>query len=532
MAFGLAVVLASGLASGLVPTISVDVNVSAGTSPFPHVWERAFGSGHALLATRADWQQQLQRCVAEIGLRGVRMHGILDDDMSVTPDGKTYFFHNVDVVFDFLVKQAVRPIVELSFMPCSIAQDKDARVFGNRGGYKGCTSPPTDYNLWYNLIKAFATHLLERYGIGVLAGWQFEVWNEMWGMPYPTAYVPLYNASARALKAVHPALQVGGPSSANLEHVADLLAAATSGDIPLDFLSTHHYPSDPSCSHAEGPNAMRAECFTLDVLESAAVAKNASLPYILSEYKDGLQGGPGTGYGGQHGDTAYAAAFVTHTLPLLTSLDVVSWWTFSDIFEENWMIGRPFYGGYGLLTVDNVAKPAYRAFELLSRAGIRRLDHVAVEDPAPQYMGESTLTAFATLGDARGVGDDLQLFLTNFGPEEGTSPKPWVPSARNVSLRLARAPSRARPGAPSREGRVGAWPTAALLRRIDDNSTAPLAAWMRMGSPSSLTPTQLAELHAVSQTKDTWLPLVIDGERATLQVELPAYGIAHLSIAS
>eukprot|EP01052_Picozoa_sp_SAG31_P044240 SAG31_NODE_7641_length_1632_cov_3.556425_2_plen_87_part_00 len=35
----------------------------------------------------------------------------------------------------------------------------------------------------------------------------------MWGMEYPTAYLPLFNASARALKAVHPTLRVGGPST-------------------------------------------------------------------------------------------------------------------------------------------------------------------------------------------------------------------------------------------------------------------------------------------------------------------------------
>ena len=322
----------------IAPSINVTLDVSGATETFPHNWERAFGSGHALLATRADWQQHLQKCVAEIGLHGVRMHGVLDDDMSVTPDGTTYHWYNVDRVFDFLVAQGVVPIVELSFMPKALALNKDTYAFGNRGGYKGLTSPPADYNQWYDLIKAFGTHLVARYGLGVLSTWQFEVWNEMWGMPYPDAYLPLYNASARALKAVHSALQVGGPSSANLEHVADLIADTAKAKIPLDFVSTHHYPSDPSCSHS-GKHSAKAECFSLDVLESAALAKNASLPFLLSEYKDGLQGGPGTGFGGKHGDLSYAASFVVHTLPRLTSLDVVSWWTFSDIFEENWMIG-------------------------------------------------------------------------------------------------------------------------------------------------------------------------------------------------
>ena len=49
----------------------------AGT-PFPHYWKRCFGSGHAYLGTRADWQQHLQLAVNELGVQGVRMHGVLD----------------------------------------------------------------------------------------------------------------------------------------------------------------------------------------------------------------------------------------------------------------------------------------------------------------------------------------------------------------------------------------------------------------------------------------------------------------------
>jgi len=334
------------------------------------------------------------------------------------------------------------------------------------------------------------------------------------------ADVPLYNASARALKAVHPSLKVGGPSSANLANVADLIAATTTGKIPLDFVSTHHYPSDPSCSDASGgKNSQHAECFSLDVLDSAALAKAAGLPFFLSEYKDGLQGGPGTGFGGKHGDTAYAAAFVMHTLPRLTSLDVVSWWTFSDVFEENWMIGAPFYGGFGLLTVHGVAKPAYRAFQMLAGAGVHRLSAVSIVDPKPQYMNESTLSVLATVGDPRGAGRGLQVFVTNFGPEAGASPSPWVPAARNVSLSLHRAAA------------DGAWPASALLRRIDDSSTAPYDTWARQGKPASLTPAQLAELHAASQTLDSWVPLAVVGETASLTIELPAYGVAHLTVA-
>ena len=173
---------------------------------------------------------------------------------------------------------------------------------------------------------------------------------------------------------------------------------------------------------------------------------------------------------------------------------------------------------YGLLTVDGVAKPAYRAFELLYNAGVRRLRNLEVADTTPQYMNESTVSAFATLGDRFGTGTGLQLFLANFGPEAGASPSPWVPCARNVTITM------------HRDASEGPWPSSGLLRRIDDDSTAPYAAWVQMGKPSSLNPSQLAQLNAKSQIKDEWVALAVQGEVATLTLELPEYGVAHLAV--
>ena len=46
-----------------------------------------------------------------------------------------------------------------------------------------------------------------------------------------------------------------------------------------------------------------------------------------------------------------------------------SYWTFSDIFEENYFPSVPFQGGFGLLNIHGIAKPAYRAFQLLHELG-------------------------------------------------------------------------------------------------------------------------------------------------------------------
>ena len=73
-------------------------------------------------------------------------------------------------------------------------------------------------------------------------------------------------------------------------------------------------------------------------------------------------------------DEPYAAAFVTKTVMEMSGLvDGYSFWTFSDIFAENYFPSAPFHGGFGLLTLRGVPKPTYRAFELLHHLGTELL---------------------------------------------------------------------------------------------------------------------------------------------------------------
>ena len=41
----------------------------------------------------------------------------------------------------------------------------------------GCFYPPTDYDKWGALVKAWATHVKERYP-DAESNWQWELWNE------------------------------------------------------------------------------------------------------------------------------------------------------------------------------------------------------------------------------------------------------------------------------------------------------------------------------------------------------------------
>ena len=96
-------------------------------SGLPHFWEHTVGSDHAPMALRADWQGQMRRAHDELGFRHVRFHGLLCDDVgTLISEGETLFysFFNADRIFDFLLSIGMRPFVELSFMPTTLADRK------------------------------------------------------------------------------------------------------------------------------------------------------------------------------------------------------------------------------------------------------------------------------------------------------------------------------------------------------------------------------------------------------------------------
>lgn len=356
-----------------VPATGIPVvDLTQPPAAFQHFWKRCIGTGHMLLGTRADWQQHLLKARDELGIMGIRGHGLLDDDMSVMPRKGQYEFFNVDTVFDFLHAAKIKPVVELSFMPMALvhcAPENCSYAFNNHGAYKGLRMPPTDFGKWEELITTLAQHFVERYGLEEVATWDFEVWNELWGMDFPHPYMDLYASSAKALKAVSPQLRVGGPATMQVLHVEDFIDAAQAADLPIDFVSTHLYPTDPECpggKHSKLPGNGDPDCFTR-LIHGARNITRKKVPgaeFLITEYNAGLGLKDGLDL-----DAPFGAAFAFRQIAAIQDVDMFSWWTFTDIFEEQWMKSQPFHNGFGLQTIHGVAKPAWRAFQLLKEAG-------------------------------------------------------------------------------------------------------------------------------------------------------------------
>ena len=354
------------------------VDAKAASHPFPHFWEQMFGSGRAILSLRESYRSDLRAVKQITDFNYVRFHGILDDEVGIYSEDSqghpVYNFSYIDQIYDGLLANGVRPFVEISFMPNQLAASHTLQPFW----YQPNVAPPKDWRRWDDLVAAFAQHLVDRYGVDEVSQWYFEVWNEpnldFWaGQPKQETYWELYDHTARALKKVNPRLRVGGPATAQAAWVdAFIRHCARKTDPSWIMFQPMSMPTIPRKT-----SSARKKTF-LGIGWSAAqwikcTARSNRRPcrtcrLIWSEFNASYKNEPDVT------DATYMGPWLADTIRRCDGLvDSMSYWSFSDVFEEQGVVKTPFYGGYGLIAEDDIPKPAFNAFKLLHKLGDERI---------------------------------------------------------------------------------------------------------------------------------------------------------------
>jgi xylan 1,4-beta-xylosidase len=474
------------------PTAAITIDASAPGHPFPHFWEHMFGSGRANLSLRESYRDDLRSVKQITDFEYVRFHGILMDENGVYSEDAqgqpAYNFSYVDQIYDGLLRNGVRPFVELSFMPKQLAA-RDA-IFSF--WYKPSVSPPKDWIKWDDLVYQFTRHLVDRYGIDEVAKWYFEVWNEpnidFWaGEPKQATYFELYDHTAGDIKRVSQRLRVGGPATAQAAWADAFIQHCVQNHVPVDFVSTHVYGND-SAQDVFGTN----EDIPRDQMVCRAVKKvhdqiKASplpdLPLIWSEFNASYKAEPDVT------DALYMVPWLANTIRQCDGLvNEMSYWTFSDVFEEQGVVKQPFYGGFGLLAVGGIPKPSYNAFKLLHLLGDERI----------------ALDADSALVTRRKDGTLVLALWNLFSPGQSGS-------AKTMTLQFKGAAKTRR----------------AYISRVDESHGDPLPAYEKMGSPAYPTAAQLQELR-----KSADLPAAEKRElkNGQLSVMIPPDGLAVIEL--
>jgi xylan 1,4-beta-xylosidase len=177
----------------------------------------------------------------------------------------------------------------------------------------------------------------------------------------------------------------------------------------------------------------------------------------------------------------------------------MSYWSFSDVFEEQGVVKTPFYGGFGLIAEDSIPKPALNAFAMLHELGDRRI----------QVDSDSALATKRSDGT-------IVMALWNYAPPFGTGPTYTPPPAdlgpsRTFTLRLDGVPSNA----------------TGQLWRVDADHGNVLKTYDAMGRPAILTRDQIVKLREAAKPSP---PEQITLKGGSLTVNIPPQGLVVLEV--
>jgi len=346
---------------------------------FTKPWAMCVGSDRVSTMLRAEYWERFDTMREVMPVRYIRCHGLLCDELAVVRrldrDGKqviVYNFTYLDQIFDTMAAHRVRPYVEWGFMPEALASGEQT-VFW----WKGNVTPPKEWGEWADLVTALTRHWIARYGAEEVRQWPFEVWNEpnldgFWKGADQKAYFTLYETTVKAIKAVDAEIKVGGPAiCGGQDHwIDDFLTFVKEKKLPLDNFTRHLYSGEtPKLRTSEIMyQALANPEKPIQELEGvrAQIDKNgfASTPLHITEFNTSWH--PRCPV---H-DTPYNAA---HLARLLAEsgrhAEQLSFWTFSDVFEEDDVPRALFHGGFGMIARHGILKPTFHLFAFFNALG-------------------------------------------------------------------------------------------------------------------------------------------------------------------
>lgn len=383
--------------------LQASVNVTDKAETFAHLWSKCAGAGRANEGLRAGWLEQLKLVKEHCGFEYLRFHGLFHDDMFVYKEvngNPVYNWQYINDLFDRMLDIGVKPFVELGFMPKALASGERTQFW-----WKGNVSPPKDYARWAALVSEFTKNCINRYGLAEVNTWYFEVWNEpdlraFWDGT-KSEYFELYKVSVNAIKAINKDLRVGGPATSNFvpderfdgeiedksKHktlntpdlntlewrgvwVKDFLNFCTKEKLPVDFVSTHPYPTDyaidPETKKGAG-RTRKVDATKEDLQWVRKTLKESAYPNAeihLTEWSSSPSPRDPT-----HDSLQAAAYIIKVNLDCIGLTDSLSYWTFTDVFEEGGAGDKIFHGGFGMINYQGIVKPAFHAYRMLNQLG-------------------------------------------------------------------------------------------------------------------------------------------------------------------
>ena len=337
------------------------------TTEWKKPWDKIINMGNIDSLLNYDVQSQLLMMQKEIGFSYVRIYNIFMQDMyeeKISGDNK-YNFSRIDRGLDFLVEHQLKPYIELAFKPTEVNYTINSSV-GDR--YNEIIFH--DKDSYVEVMKEFASHIANRYGVDEIESWYFELWKDdrLNMLDANGWYFDCFEIGYCALKKISPKIKVGG---AGFELGYDkyqynaLIQNWKKRAIKPDFISVYAYSylllqqdgvyfGKRSLDNSFVKNqlelfkdVLKAEDFVPDELHITEWNFTISNRNCIND------------------SCAQGAYIVKTCIESIGEADMMGYWHGSDLHTEYYDSGAVLYGDNGLLTRDGIKKPSFYAFHFL-----------------------------------------------------------------------------------------------------------------------------------------------------------------------
>ena len=337
------------------------------TTEWKKPWDKIINMGNIDSLLNYDVQSQLLMMQKEIGFSYVRIYNIFMQDMyeeKISGDNK-YNFSRIDRGLDFLVEHQLKPYIELAFKPTEVNYTIDSSV-GDR--YNEIIFH--DKDSYVEVMKEFASHIANRYGVDEIESWYFELWKDdrLNMLDANGWYFDCFEIGYCALKKISPKIKVGGAGFAlgyDRYQYSTLIQNWKTRNVRPDFISVYSYSylllqqdgvyfGKRSLDNSFVKNqlelfkdVLKAEEFVPDELHITEWNFTISNRNCIND------------------SCAQGAYIVKTCIESIGEADMMGYWHGSDLHTEYYDSGAVLYGDNGLLTRDGIKKPSFYAFHFL-----------------------------------------------------------------------------------------------------------------------------------------------------------------------
>ena len=332
-------------------------------------WNKMINIGGAALVLQKVIQDQILFLCKTLEFEYVRIWDLYARDMHLNAGDKNgkYNFNRLDMCLDFFTEHHIKPYIELGFKPFLLLKDYEEYTI-----HEVREIPFEDEKEYGTFLHRLMNHLVNRYSLPEVSNWIFEIWcDPRWFLDGEgTDYINYFEAAYHAIKNVVPLARVGGEYDRAYYGTIDFEEFIQKWSIRIiqpDFISIYCYP--PIIRDEIGIDFVQVEQQqSFRIRDYIKEKKNTLLKYGMCMPVYSSEWNFTVINANVLNDSRFKGAYIMDALmSIYDQADLWGYWFASDLFVEEDDAPMLLNGRCGMITHQNICKPAYWAFRFMNR---------------------------------------------------------------------------------------------------------------------------------------------------------------------